>query len=152
VLYCGAGTSSQSARLLAAWSSTLTSQPARCSRYVVFLFASWLVSNLALVQPGPLIGVALEFLGRNPQDVRALGPVSAGGNLSERDRLRLQRFLGTCRYVFHVFTKTLSDPFCQCSNPWGGWQAHGHTSYHQQGVNPGRFGAALPAARHVGRD
>jgi hypothetical protein len=53
------------------------------------------------MQPGPLIGVALEFLGRPPNDVRGLGPRNQTnpGTLDDRDRLRLQRFLSGVRYV-----------------------------------------------------
>jgi hypothetical protein len=46
-----------------------------------------------------LIGVALEHLGKRPDDIRGLGPEGAGGTLKVHERLKLQRFLATVRSV-----------------------------------------------------
>jgi eukaryotic translation initiation factor 2C len=68
------------------------------------------------VQPGPLIGVALEVLNRPPNDLRALGPRNQpnAGTLDDRDRLRLQRFLTNvrCASLLGRARKLLTRPGC----------------------------------------
>lgn len=64
-----------------------------------------------MVQDGPLIDLALEFLG-NPRNPRALARQDRGGTLIEPQRVRLQRFIAGVR------SAPVSPPIANLRSLW----------------------------------
>lgn len=66
-------------------------------------------------QDGPLIGLALEFLGQPGSNVRALARRERGGALDEAQRVRLQRFVSGIRLAQ---LPTVVTPLLQTLTSW----------------------------------